>query len=193
MKHENVRDILIERTITVIANDGLDKTTTKRIVTGTGINESYIYRNFTDKEELLAKTFDALDGELADKTMQHVSVMYMQEFDFETRCRLFFSALWMFLVGNRDKCLAYMRYFYSPYFIRYSADAHKERFTPLLEEFKPAFREETDVWMILNHILNVMLDFAVKVHNNQMPNNDDYVEHVFRVLYYSVKLYFKNN
>ncbi len=193
MKYENVRDILIERTITVIANDGLDKTTTKRIVTGTGINESYIYRNFTDKEELLAKTFDALDGDLADKALQHVSVMYMQEFDFETRCRLFFSAMWMFLVGNRDKCLAYMSYFYSPYFIRYSADAHKERFTPLLKEFKPAFREEADVWMILNHILNVMLDFAVKVHNNQMPNDDDYVEHVFRVIYYSVKLYFKDD
>ena len=45
--------------------------------------------------------------------------------------------------------------------------------------------------MILNHILNVMLDFAVKVHNNQMPENDDYSEHVFRVIYESVRQYFK--
>ena len=46
--------------------------------------------------------------------------------------------------------------------------------------------------MILNHILNVMLDFAVKVHNNQMSQEDNYAEHVFRVLYASVKQYFKN-
>ena len=34
--------------------------------------------------------------------------------------------------------------------------------------------------MILNHILNVMLDFAVKVHSGQMSSDDDYSEHVFR-------------
>jgi len=47
------------------------------------------------------------------------------------------------------------------------------------------------VWMILNHILNVMLDFAVKVHNGQMPNEENYSEHVFRVIYASVKQYFR--
>ena len=64
---------------------------------------------------------------------------------------------------------------------------------PLLAKFRAAFKDEADVWMILNHILNVMLDFAVKVHNDQMPKNDDYAEHVFRVIYVSVKQYFRNN
>lgn len=47
--------------------------------------------------------------------------------------------------------------------------------------------------MILNHILNVMLDFAVKVHNDQMPKEDNYAEYVFRVIYQSVKQYFRKN
>ena len=62
---------------------------------------------------------------------------------------------------------------------------------PVVEKFKDAFTEESDVWMILNHILNVMLDFAVKVHNKQMSDEDDYVEHIFRVIYASVQQYFK--
>lgn len=37
-----------------------------------------------------------------------------------------------------------------------------------------------------------MIDFAVKVHNDQMPK-DDYAEHVFRVVYQSVKQYFRND
>ena len=45
--------------------------------------------------------------------------------------------------------------------------------------------------MILNHILNVMLDFAIKVHNNQMPHEDNYAEHVFRVIYRSIEQYFR--
>ena len=37
-----------------------------------------------------------------------------------------------------------------------------------------------------------MLDFSVMVHNDEMPKKDNYTEHVFRVIYTSVKQYFRN-
>ena len=95
------------------------------------------------------------------------------------------------MLGNKEKCLAFVRYCYSPYFNKYSADRHKQRYRPLVEKFSEAFIDEADVWMILNHILNVMLDFAVKVHNDHMSKEDSYSEHVFRVIYRSVEQYFK--
>ena len=193
VKHHNVRNRLIDNTIMVIAANGLDKTTTKAIVKGTDINEAYIYSHFSDKEDLLAKVFETLDEELVAKTLQHVEVMYMRELEYEIRCRVFFAAIWKFLIGNRDKCLAFVRYYYSPYFQKYSAEKHRLRYHPLLDKFSPAFKDEANVWMILNHILNVMLDFAVKVHNGQMSSNDDYSEHVFRVIYRSIEQYFKND
>ena len=104
---------------------------------------------------------------------------------------MFFEAVWKFLLGNKEKCLAFVRYYYSPYFTKYSAESHKRRYVPVVEKFKEAFKDEADVWMILNHILNVMLDFAVKAHNGQMPKEDSYVEHVFLVIYASVKQYFR--
>ena len=193
MSPQDMREKLIARTITVIATEGLDKTTTKAITTGTGINEAYIYRHFSDKKDLLSKTFDKLDDELVAKVMQHLPVMYMQELEYELRCRVFFEAVWKFLLGNKEKCLAFVRYYYSPYFQQYSYESHKRRYAPIVEKFKDAFKDEADVWMILNHILNVMLDFAVKVHNDQMPKEDNYAEHVFRVIYQSVKQYFRKN
>lgn len=191
MKHYDVQSRLIDRTIIVIAENGLDKTTTKAIVKGTDINEAYIYRYFSDKEDLLSHVFDALDEELVAKVMQHLPVMYMRELEYELRCRVFFEAVWKFLLGNKEKCLAFVRYYYSPYFTKYSAESHKRRYVPVVEKFKEAFKDEADVWMILNHILNVMLDFAVKAHNGQMPKEDNYVEHVFLVIYASVKQYFR--
>ena len=116
--------------------------------------------------------------------------MYVTEIDFKQRCRIFFSEIWAFLLSNKERCLTHVRYYYSPYFKKYSCDTHKSRFKPLVEKFSAAFIEEADVWMILNHILNVMLDFAVKVHTGQMSDSDDYSEHVFRVIYESVKQYF---
>ena len=188
-----MREKLIARTITVIATEGLDKTTTKAITTGTGINEAYIYRHFSDKKDLLSKAFDKLDDELVAKVMQHLPVMYMQELEYELRCRVFFEAVWKFLLGNKEKCLAFVQYYYSLYFTKYSAESHKRRYIPVVEKFKDAFKDEADVWMILNHILNVMLDFAVKEHNGQMPNEDNYSEHVFLVIYRSVEQYFRKS
>ncbi len=193
MGQQSIRDTLIQRTIAVIAVEGLDKTTTKSIVAGTGINEVYIYRYFSHKEGLLSSAFEELDNELVSQTLRHSSVMGLKGLNYETRSRLFFFLIWNFLLGNREKCLAFVRYYYSPYFQRLSVDAHRQRYKPLVERFSLAFRQDADVWMILNHILNVMLDFAVKVHNGQMPENDDYAEHVFRVVYVSVKQYFRTN
>ena len=191
MKYQNVRETLIERTVTVIANLGLDRATTKAIVGDTGINEAYIYRQFADKDDMIVKAFDMLDEELVAVVLKNITVMEKTELEFETRCRLYFSAVWQFLLSNRDKCLAFVQYFYSLYFSRFSADDHKARFQPVIEKFSVVFRDEADVWMILNHILNVMLDFAVKVHNDQMSKDDDYAEHVFRVIYASVEQYFR--
>ncbi len=193
MKREEIRQKLISGTICVIAREGLDKASTKQIGQTTAINEAYIYRCFRDKEDMLASAFDALDEELLANTLQHMELMALSEIPFEQRSRRYFFAMWAFLLGNRDKCLAYMQYFYSPYFIKYSAERHKKRFAPLVEEFKGAFADGADIWMILNHILNVMFDFVVKVHNGLASRSDNYAEHVFRVIYESVRQYFRND
>lgn len=192
MKQDATRLKLIDGTIHVIARYGLDKATTKSIGEETSINQAYIYRHFEDKEDMLAQTFESLDEELAGKVMQSISVMYMQEMECEMRCHMIFASVWRFILGNEDKCLTFIRYYYSPYFRQYSEKSHNERYKPLVEKIKVAFRDEANVWMILNHILNVMLDFAVKVFDGAVPDNDDTAEHVFRLIYSSVRQYFRN-
>jgi hypothetical protein len=61
MKQDELRRRLIDGTIHVIAQDGLDKATTKQIGIETSINQAYIYRCFEDKEDMLKKTFEELD------------------------------------------------------------------------------------------------------------------------------------
>ena len=193
MKRDETRRRLIDGAIYVIANEGLDRASTKQIGIATSTNEAYIYRCFEDKDDMFVKTFDYLDEELFYICMKYIDVMYMKSLDYEMRCRFYFSAILEFLLGKHDKGLTYVQNFYSPYFSKYSATTHKEKFIPLVLKFKDAFKDEADVWMILNYILNVMLDFAVKVHNGQMLNSDNYAEHIFRVIYRSVEQYFRNS
>ena len=191
MKHTNVKDILIDRTITVLGSAGMDKVTTKAIVADTGISEVYIYRNFTNKEDLLTKAFEKMDDELAQKVAMHIHIMYIQSMEYQDRCRFFFTAVWEFLLQNQAKYTAFIRYYYSPYFSKYSAEAHKERFAPLVSKFQDAFKAEANVWILLNHILATMLDSATKVYDGLLPNEKDTAEHVFRIIYNAIRPYFK--
>lgn len=189
MKHNDVRATLIEQTINVVANEGFDKTTTKTIVGDTGINEAYIYKYFKNKEDLLAATFSALDEELCSKALKHVPVMYMTEMDFEMRCQFFFTAVWRFLLGNREKCITYVRYYNSPYFRKYSLNEHQKRYLVLVDKFSSAFREGANTWMILHHIMETMLGFAIKIFNEELEDNDDTAKHVFILVYGTVCTY----
>ena len=193
MKNGEIRQGLIDGTIRVIAKEGLEKASTKLIGTTTSINEVYIYRCFKSKEDMFSEAFAFLDDELVTKVLQHIDVMYMQEFEFLIRCKIFFNSIWRFMLGNRDKCVTYIRYYYSPYFQKFSAEKHKERFTPLLNKFKDAFHVESNVWMILNYILGTMLMFAVKVFDGAVPDDDDTSEHVFKIIYASISQYLKEN
>lgn len=190
MKREEVRRKLIEGTIKVIARDGLDKTTTKQISSETDINEAYIYRCFKDKEDLFAGCFEMLDRELFSNVMRNIPVIYMENMESELCWRAFFLKIWEFMLGNKDKSLAFVRFYYSPYFVKYYAEQHKKLYEPVVDNLRKAFKPEADVWMILNHIFNVMIDFSIKIHNGLTQHNDDYTEHILRVIYASVKQYF---
>ena len=190
-KLEELRRILIDGTIQLIAREGLDKTFARQLALSTDLNVNYIYRYFADMEDLLVKTFASLDDELALVATTNVSLLQVEESDLELRCRAYFHAIWNFLLGNKDKCLAFMQYYYSPYFAKYSLEDHQKRFRPLVEKLQAAFREEADVWMILNHDLTATLDFAVKVFGGEFPNDEDTAEHVFHLVYASTRQYFK--
>ena len=193
MTQDEMRLALLNSTIKIIAKDGLDKATTRSIAQAAQLNEAYIYRLFSDKEDLFKEAFTLLDNELVSKILLHLPIMSAKELDFETRCRALFFACWKFILSNKEKCLSFIRYYYSPYFKKYSYDDHQIRYRKVIEIMTPAFRPNANVWMLLNHILNTMLNFATKVFNGALRDCDDTTEHVFLLVYSSIKPYLKNS
>lgn len=191
MNRNDIRQRLIDGTIRVIAEGGLDKASTKQIGLTTGVNEAYIYRCFADKDDLFVQTFHFLDDELIGKILENLPVMYVSDVDWDVRCRMFFESVWNFILGGKEKCLAFIRLYYSPYYKKYAYDEHRAKYQPVIDKFQPAFIEEANVRMIFNHILTTMLVFAVNVFDGAIPADEDTAEHVFRVIHASVRQYFK--
>lgn len=89
---DEIRQALIDGTVRVVARNGLDKATTKALTTEAGVNEVNIYRMFNGKDDLLKKTFSALDNELVSEILSRLPIMDVTAMPIEDRCRaLFFS------------------------------------------------------------------------------------------------------
>lgn len=187
MKQDEIRRAMIDGTIHVVARDGLDKATTKLLAAEAGVNEAYIYRFFDGKEDMLVKTFTTLDLELSGKILECMPAMANSNISIENRCWMLFSCVWNFLLCNSEKCLCFIRYYYSPYFIKYSSKEHKEMYQTVVEKIQPAFKEGADVWMLLNYILDVMLAYSIRVFNGELANDAKTAEYVYNLVYSGVE------
>lgn len=184
---EEIRRALIDGTVRVVARNGLDKATTKALATEAGVNEVNIYRMFDGKDDLLRKTFSAVDTELVSELHSHLPIMEVTAIPIGLRCHALFFFVWKYLVGNSEKCLYFVRYYYSPYFEKYSAEEHKQNYITVVEKFAPAFKEGVDVWTMLIHILDIMLSAAVKVFRKEIPDTDEAAERVYNLVYSTVE------
>lgn len=197
MKNEHIyREIFIENTIQLVAEGGFEMATTRAIsgyrkeIGNVKLNEAHIYRVFETKEKLFAETFKKLDDEVLSVIKSALS-----EFDTGKEPRSQYEALflrfWRFLLQNEAKCKYYTRYYHSIYFKNGVYTAHKANFEVILEKITPAFVFGADVWSIFHHVLTALLNFAVRVYNGELENNDENTYHIFNVVYSVIGLYLK--
>ncbi len=200
MKREaEIREALIENTVHLIAKGGFEMATTKRLTrigegeAATKINEVYIYRIFGSKENVYEAAFVSLDQELINAFRSGVAAV--GGFGGKTKEKLyaFFVMAWSFIVSNEERCRAYVRYYYSIYFKGRSLEMHKKLFAGMVREMTPLFKGEADVAAILHSVFTTMLDFAIRVFNGDLDDNDINRPHIFNMLYVTLAAYFKES
>lgn len=200
MKRENeIRATLLTNTIHLIALGGFERATTRAIVhdgvklDDFKMNEVYIYRLFGSKEQLYDEAFGILDREVINHLSQSINALNNIEKDTYDKLWPLFQKFWNFLLRNEEKCRCYVRYYYSAYFKDKSLDNHRKLFDRVVAAFSPLFVEEADVTSIMHYVLTTILDFAIRVYNGDLENTPVNEYHVFKVLYNSMKLYFKDS
>ena len=200
MKFETeIKDLLINNTIHLIAEGGFEKATTKELTHCSGdlpgfkMNEVYIYRLFGSKECLYASAFNALDAELHQSFYTAFSAVGKLDGDIKKKMYEFFLKAWNFILGNEERCRCYLRYYYSIYFPRLSRKNHNALFQGIIECISPLFKEEADVTAIMHSVFLALFDFCVQVYNGDIQDDETNRPHVFNVLYCMMKTYFKES
>ena len=69
----------------------------------------------------------------------------------------------------------------------------KKLFNEMISEMSPIFKEEADVTSILHSVFTAMFDFAIRVYNGELEDNEINRPHIFNVLYCMMMTYFKDS
>ena len=99
---------------------------------------------------------------------------------------------WQFILGNEERCRCYVRYYYSIYFRGASLEAHRKLFAEMVDVMTPIFKEKADVSSILHSVFTALFDFAIRVYNGELEDNEENRPHIFNVLYCMMITYFNN-
>lgn len=200
MKHENeVRELLINNTIHLVAKGGFERATTKEVTFCGGslpdlkMNEVYIYRLFGSKESLYEQTFLYLDKKLIAAFRK--GAKFTDSFEENTKEKLYdvFATAWKFITDNEESCLFYVRYYYSPYFKGKSQEEHLKLFEEMIKRLVPIFADGADAVSILHSVFTATFDFAVRVYNGELEDSEENQDHIFNVLYCIIATYLKNS
>ena len=199
MKNEQaIKDMLIANTISIIAEGGFEKATTKAIThykvpqDGIRMNEVYIYRLFDSKENLYTQAFSTLDAEFFSALEYRLHSAEELSINTTEKLHRIFSLVWPFLMHNEIRCRCYVRYYYSIYFRGKSRASHNARFSKIVEIFTPLFKDEADVCAIMRSVLGALLDFAIRVYNGDLEDTEINRAHIFNVLYLIMVTYFRD-
>ena len=193
-----VKELLISNAIRLIAEGGFEKATTKELTYCGGhlpdlkMNEVYLYRYFGSKEGLYEAAFLRLDGELYRAFRSGIDAVGGFAPNDRERVYSFFSKAFNFILGNEEKFRCYVRYYYSPYFKGRTQEEHRKLFEEMASEVKATFKEEADTMSILHSVFNAMLDFAVRIYNGDLEDNEENRTHIFNVFYCMMMTYFKD-
>lgn len=198
MRYEaEIKELLIKNAIHLIAEGGFEKATTKELTHCGGnlpnlkMNQVYIYRFFKSKEELYEAAFISLDNELYRAFKNGVEILGGFDEGGKEKLNKFFSMAWQFVMSNEERCRCYVIYYYSNYFKGKSREAHRQLFAGIEEEMTPLFKDEADVNSILHSAFTALFDFAIRVYNGELEDNEINRPHIFNVLYSIMATYFK--
>ena len=100
------------------------------------------------------------DVNFASIIRQNLFHMKNSDLPWKERAFRLWSACWRFVLESRDVCAFYLRYYYSANCRKYAYEEHLQYFQELIAMTAPAFRPETNAYMVVHQMFDTMLSFA---------------------------------
>lgn len=184
MEIQDMKQVFLNSAVHVVARDGLEKTTTKAIARQAKLNEAYIYKCFSGKEELLTQALQMEDENFAVFLRETLPVMHMETLSWKERAFILWSKSWDFILEERDDCIFYITFYFAAIGVGSVYREHLNSYQPLIDRVTPSFKPGTNMVMLIHQIFCTMLFFASQVMNGDLPYNEETTRYTFEQIYF---------
>lgn len=183
---KNVKRLLMESAIRLVAQNGLENTRTKQITDACEYAESTLYRYYKGKDDILLDAFLAVDRRVSALLDTYIHLAGGELKDFDRQVHSIWHIVYRYLIDHKEETLFLIRYRYSSYYtdeVRSRRRAHSGAFSVVYDQISQQFGIadiETSEF-ILNYSLEIMLCFAERIIAGRMPDNADTEQKIWRV------------
>ena len=118
---QELKDKLQRSALHLVATEGIERLSTRRLSAGCGLSDPYIYQCYSDIPELLADTFLRVDCEVAELMRTVIGTQFIapaKPVKLADVCRLLWGAYWRYLMEDPERTVFYWRYYQSGYYNR---------------------------------------------------------------------------
>lgn len=118
---QELKDKLQRSALHLVATEGIERLSTRRLSAGCGLSDPYIYQCYSDIPELLADTFLRVDCEVAELMRTVIGTQFIapaKPVKLADVCRLLWDAYWRYLMEDPERTVFYWRYYQSGYYNR---------------------------------------------------------------------------
>ena len=118
---QELKDNLQRSALHLVATEGIERLSTRRLSAGCGLSDPYIYQCYSDIPELLADTFLRVDCEVAELMRTVIGTQFIapaKPVKLADVCRLLWDAYWRYLMEDPERTVFYWRYYQSGYYNR---------------------------------------------------------------------------
>lgn len=153
-----------------MARDGMEKATTKAVAAEAKLNEAYIYKCFSNKDELLSAALHMEDVRFANLLQKTLPVMHMPDLLWKERAYILWKRSWDFILQRPEDCAFYPRYYYSASYRAHAYERHLACFKPLIEKVSKSFKPGTNMDMLVHQIFFTMGNVKITLDETDVNN-----------------------
>lgn len=195
---EELKDKLQRSTFSLVASGGIESVTVRKVATGCGLSDPYIYQCYSDLTDLMTDTFLRIDKEIAHLIASVIRKQAQTEaYDMEEKCWLLWSAYWKFLMDYEERTIFYWRFYQSGYYTKELLAERQKNFAVFIDFVQSAgaqlgFSDITALDSVVSMIIDDSVSVAVKIHLGYMPQSavsaEDIYHSVFSLLFHKLGL-----
>ncbi|MDD3279641.1 MAG: TetR/AcrR family transcriptional regulator [Lachnospiraceae bacterium] len=182
-KKHITKEMLCEAAIELVAKNGLENFTTKKVAVKMGISEGSIFNNYPNKIALLTDCLYAIDHEI-DSVLKSVPLRI-------TALTSYVHDLWYayfgYLLANPNKAKFYLSFRHSSYYTKEvikGQDTSFSFFSMLLKNHVEIFKISSDIFWV--YMIETTLNFAVRMADGNLEPTELSVNSVYQLLIHGI-------